>query len=394
MNAERRMRTINSMNLPHSRTTLLVLCVLLTIPSVALANVGTPLMWAGILHLFVGNAIIGLIEGGLLVAVYKTRPQHSVALMILANYVSAWVGWLWLFNLAVPRVQFNLYDFWIPFGAMVAFAYLTTLVLEWPFVAACFSGRPNLLRHSCAASLLVQTSSYVLLAGWYGMASGATLYTRMSIVPLDQISLPDGVIVYYIADEDGDVNRRNLESAQSEKVFVLNSKSEFDLLAFESPGGEIVAFRQPDGDYKPVSIGIKLPLSDLPRDEEGRVESRRQYVSPSEGQATRLGAAVDCPWSFRAGYWPIGGLSGENSRTGERIHFALETPFAAWAVRYPTILPNDCVLFQLGSRQICILEPSTRKVALVAFGRGPLAVLKSSQRQKIDASTIERIQRS
>ncbi len=44
----------------------LVIVVLLSMPSVALANVGTPLMWATMLHLAFGNAFIGILEGGLL----------------------------------------------------------------------------------------------------------------------------------------------------------------------------------------------------------------------------------------------------------------------------------------------------------------------------------------
>jgi hypothetical protein len=37
----------------------------------ALANAGTPLMWAGMLHLFVSNAFIGVMEGLLLDWVLK-----------------------------------------------------------------------------------------------------------------------------------------------------------------------------------------------------------------------------------------------------------------------------------------------------------------------------------
>ena len=38
---------------------LLGLCVPITLS----ANAGTPLMWAGILHLILGNLMIGLLEG-------------------------------------------------------------------------------------------------------------------------------------------------------------------------------------------------------------------------------------------------------------------------------------------------------------------------------------------
>ena len=40
-----------------------MILALTILPSMASANAGTPLMWASMLHLVFGNAIIGLIEG-------------------------------------------------------------------------------------------------------------------------------------------------------------------------------------------------------------------------------------------------------------------------------------------------------------------------------------------
>ena len=70
--------------------------VLIALPSVAQANAGTPLMWAGMLHLFIGNAFIGLLEGILLIKLFKAPKMKAVGLMILANYFSAWIGGLFL----------------------------------------------------------------------------------------------------------------------------------------------------------------------------------------------------------------------------------------------------------------------------------------------------------
>lgn len=41
-----------------------------------------------------------------------------------------------------------------------------------------------------------------------------------------------------------------------------------------------------------------------------------------------------------------------------------------------TPLPNDYVVFQLGDNQICILEPGTKRIALLTKGRGPAVVIK------------------
>lgn len=57
-------------------------------PRLALANAGTPLMWAGALHLMFGNAFIGLIEGVILALYWRVRWGRSILLMIAANYVA------------------------------------------------------------------------------------------------------------------------------------------------------------------------------------------------------------------------------------------------------------------------------------------------------------------
>lgn len=75
-------------------------------------------------------------------------------------------------------------------------------------------------------------------------------------------------------------------------------------------------------------------------------------------------------------FWPAQGLSGENSKTSEQVRFALEAPFVKWYVRHAIVLPSDCILFQLGSRQVCILDLQARKVAVLCIGRGAVAVLE------------------
>jgi len=50
----------------------LSLIFLALLPTVAYADAGTPLMWAGLFHLFIGNAIIGVVEG-LILAILSNR---------------------------------------------------------------------------------------------------------------------------------------------------------------------------------------------------------------------------------------------------------------------------------------------------------------------------------
>lgn len=351
-------------------------------PSVVLANVGTPLMWAGALHLLFGNLLIGTLEGALLARFFKAHAGRAIGLMIPGNYFSAWVGFVWLNDLIVRRLAFDLYNTWFLLWVMVGVSWALSIVMEWPFVAGSFWKTTRWLRRSIFASLAVQTISYVLLFGWYWLASGATLYTRIAVVPPDSIVLPQGVQLYYIA-EDGDVYARDFDTRETKKVFELDSSNEQDCLALrQSPTGEnlwdIVALLESDAvaQSKSVPIGVTLAGSAAPHNRDGRVDAADRDSVPHRRQATRLGAARDSSWEFESGFWAREGLRGTNSRTGVSLHVSLETPFAAWAVRHAEQLPDDCVIFQFGERQICILEPETNKVSLIAYGRGPLALLK------------------
>jgi hypothetical protein len=61
-------------------------------PPEARANAGTPLMWAGMLHMVFGNALIGMGEGTLLAWLFSLPKGKCISVMIFANYASAWVG--------------------------------------------------------------------------------------------------------------------------------------------------------------------------------------------------------------------------------------------------------------------------------------------------------------
>ncbi|MGE5294178.1 MAG: hypothetical protein ACM3VT_05065 [Solirubrobacterales bacterium] len=97
--------------------------LLLAVPSVAQANAGTALMWAGTLHLLVGNLIVGLIEGILLAQVFRLSKWKCIGLLILANYFSAWCG----FFIAIPlahALPMGLRNAWPLLWLMVAITAL------------------------------------------------------------------------------------------------------------------------------------------------------------------------------------------------------------------------------------------------------------------------------
>ena len=175
------MRLNKIFDIKHRPLLSLVVVGLTALPQQASANAGTPLMWAEMLHLAIGNALIGLLEGFLLVWLFRVPRAKAVGAMIAANYTSAWLGGLFIRGAIVAALPMDLNNGWLWFWVMVVVTYGLTLVLEWPFVAWGFRGTQDWLKRSVQASVLVQSCSYILLFGWYWMASGTSIYTKMHI---------------------------------------------------------------------------------------------------------------------------------------------------------------------------------------------------------------------
>jgi hypothetical protein len=114
------------------RGTLLFLVVVgfVALPQEASANAGTPLMWAGMIHLVIGNALVGLLEGLLLGWWFRVPRAKAIGAMIVANYTSAWLGGLFIRGAIVKVLPMDLTNGWQWFWVMVVVTYCLTLVLE------------------------------------------------------------------------------------------------------------------------------------------------------------------------------------------------------------------------------------------------------------------------
>ena len=339
-------------------------------------------MWAGMLHLVFGNAVLGIAEGALLAMIFRLPLGRSIGLLVLANYFSAWAGSVFLRNAIVSHASLDIRNAWHFFWTMVVATYVITLLLELPFVIGAFCGKPKWLFKSLWGSLIVQTASYVLIFGWYWMVSGTSLYTKTELVELSAISLPEEILLFYISADDGDVYVRAGVVGPAEKAFDLDSSNRNDrLLLQDAPihddqEWELVARLETTdvGDPELISMGRSFPEDTIPEP-----DSRSEPVSTwlNFGRVSKLGRARSSEWRFETGFWPIEGLCAERMDVSDsRVGFSYETPFGQWYVRNAVHLPSDQVLFQLGDDQICVYDPETRRIALVTKGRGPIAVLK------------------
>jgi len=187
-----------------------VLLLLLAFATPASANVGTRAMIAGWVHLMMGNAVIGILEGAALAAVFSLPKFRTVVAMVAANYASAWLGSLFVYNELLSRIPLDLYNAWLWLWGFVGVTWVLTLVVGWPFVASSFLGVRGWLAKSSRANLVVQSVSYILLVLYYANSSQVSIYTRATIVTPDELALPQGVRVFYISSADGGVYSRTL----------------------------------------------------------------------------------------------------------------------------------------------------------------------------------------
>ncbi len=382
-----RPRQSSKMTLKRNIPAVLLVCL---IPSVAQANAGTSLMWAGMLHLVFGNLIIGLFEGAVLAKVFGLPKAKCIGLLIFANYLSAWLGGFVIANGVGRALSVGLETAWAFLWGMVAFTYLFTLVLEFPFVALAFRGDPHWMRKSISGSFLIQTLSYGILFGWYWLASGTSLYTQTKVVDISSISLPEKVLVYFISVDDGDVYGGSLKQREWRKIFDLNSADPNDRLLVkpshrETDFWDLVARLESGYRRKPSFVTVCERVASV-----AAPSWRSMNTDPPQyegtwlnfGDVPKLGAAESSSWKFRSGFWPIEGLRGIETNSGKQVSFSLETPFLAWSVRNATHLPGDIVLLQLGGNQICVYDPEKNEIALLANGRGPVAVMEKTIRKK------------
>lgn len=379
----------------RARYLLPILAVAL-LPTTASANAGTPLMWASMAHLVFGNAIIGLVEGLLLSRIFKCPDRKSVFLSIVANYVSAWAG---LFLVAGylgswPDITIDNVLFWFVVFTGVAFVF--TLMIEFPFVWLLLRSQEHALRRALIATLAVNGISYVFLFGWYWMASGTSMMTRLKVVTAHEMNPPEPYTLYYLSADGNRILSMDLDRPDSgQPISDVSAHGRNDRL-FARPRGEsrfdlYIRSEPKDGGEGKESLVIQSFSEHAPvewRIAKGHAEEAAGSWS-NFGPVSSLAQASN--WEFVAGFWAVGGIMGKNTKDGRSVRFSLETPFAAWPVRNATQLSGDYVVFQLGVDQICIMHPESRKIALITRGKGPIVAKRrmSSHPKKASADLPE-----
>jgi hypothetical protein len=365
-----------------------VIISILAIPAVAWANAGTPLMWAGMLHLLVGNFIIGLVEAFVVSRRFVVSKDRLYSLSILGNYLSMIAGFAvleWAGNHAGDLIlgPQPLYHGVRLLVVLVGAAYLMSVIIEWPFFHFGLQKETRTARTSFRASVLAQTVSYVLLILFYMLPSGFSLYTQARLThSLDFVNRKDA-IVYFISPNLNGVYRLRLDGNSPERVVGLKpSNSNTRLFVRRSQNGQswdLWVLDAPDYGHstnKDERLLRKNFAAHTALDWHAVTGYGEEVTWFNFGVAADLRSSPQTNWMVSTGFWPVDGLSAINEQTRESMHLCVEMPFLGWIARNATILPGDQVVYQLGN-QIVILDLSTRKLAFLALGQGPVVGLPS-----------------
>jgi hypothetical protein len=154
-------------------------------------------MWASMFYLFIGNIIIGIVEGLVLRRILPNgkRSRSIVPESIVANFASAWAGafglawcmsnWSWAERAALdaPRVLF-----W----TMAASSFAVSVVVEWPVMW--MLARRSSLKAIFAANL----ASYALLVPFFIWASLNNV-SDWQLRPVGQHPLIPGCAISFVA---------------------------------------------------------------------------------------------------------------------------------------------------------------------------------------------------
>lgn len=192
--------------------------------SLLMANAGTPIIWAGFLHLSIGNLLLGITEGALIARIFRVPYRSCIILMILANYLSSIGGNIifhniepWLTNSIIKDDPLrNAYSY---IWTTIVIALGVTLILETPFVIWILRRKSWIVILS--ALIISQGLTNGVLFYWYRSASDVSVLTYQITPDLEppQANLYE---MFYL-DPTGTPLRMNLD-IRSPKTIEGSSK--------------------------------------------------------------------------------------------------------------------------------------------------------------------------
>ena len=370
--------------------------IALLIPSVVLADAGTPLMWAGFFRLVCVNLVIGIGEGFVIWLFLRTRFWKTLGIMILANYASWLVGEVVLLPFLAQAGKSilgeqPLYHVWEFLRYVLAVSFGLTVVFEWPFCFWAVKQKRYRIIKSIVAVVVVNVASYTFLVYFYLGLSGTTVLTKLKQDPSLSFASNPKAWVYYIAPDDGGICRIRIDGSELQQVLSFQevvdcgyektkrnpvSSIELELRSSEKSGYWDLCFwiEKPQRAKCLLKAFTEQTKTPVFHDKSGANNPNQ----PAEwGPAKTYYRPIDAlyltssSWEIYAGGWAFEGLTAIKDNLPK--HYAIELPFLTWYSRYPIVL-GDQVVYQLGD-QIVLLDLNQDLIGVITRGYSPVVVL-------------------
>ncbi len=343
-------------------------------------------MWGTIFLLYYGNIVLGIIEGLIVGRMLRVPYTPSIALLILANYVSAFVGSV-MFGLgeAPSPLPESLFEIPLHHPSLITWicvlvAFGASLLIEWPACLLLAESSPRRIRSSLLAATVAQVATYSLLALYFAGGSN-TIGREVVVSPLEEV-VSGGVDarVYFIDPVNGDLCSFRLDGSDRQTLRALGSTHRNDVLGWWPPeftGEEHWRLEFWSAAKRETMVVLEHPP--------GVCEAfRSRYDDDIVWDGWWLGfngvADLRAPENREIVAKPSGnsGVSFRAPDGDDSIFVSYDTPFVSWWGRCITLLPDDLAVFELG-QQVCVLSLETRKIAFLARGRGPCVLLGDSE---------------
>lgn len=165
----------------------LILVFLFLMTSVVLANAGSPLLFpVAVLHLVIGNIVIGVIEAFFVQATFKVRVRYGV--IVLGNYVSMAVGLIVIGGFHVHIVPAYDFDYISSVPIMLPIVlFAASVFVEWPFFARAVNVEMQTFsKRSFKYSFYAQCVSYAIIIPFYFVVA---VFEGGGITPRDLVDL-------------------------------------------------------------------------------------------------------------------------------------------------------------------------------------------------------------
>lgn len=395
----------------HLRTILIFMSMAMLLPAVAHANAGPPIVLAFSFHLMFVTWIIGIGEGLLLSALFRTWKSRIFISMIAANFASAFFGMWFVRSTIATHIMGDLTieNLGSVFWTMVYVTFVLTMIIEFPFFVYALYGRKWLVPKAAAATLLAHCIGYTLIFGFYGGESTMSMVTQLEVVPVTDFEIEEDYDLYYISPDGKQVLRSDLAGNEPEviaafdvadipkrlcacprKVVVEKAPDDNPHSAWETiqqvfweSGFDLCVIVDINGKNETKvlveNFSPRAAIDLWDGKYVGHCEGKNQNW-PNDGDFRSLGTTAK--WEFSCEFWGclrIAKLTQEQqpytprvSTLPPRSRYLVHTPFVQWTVENGSHIAGDYAVFKLGKDQICILDPEKKQIALIARGFGPV----------------------